>query len=82
MSRIARSSVAILLGLGFLLPAAWAAVGRDEAASLAQRMVPGRVLAVEHGVHVDNTLVWRIKVLTPAGQVRLVVVDAETGRSR
>jgi hypothetical protein len=82
MPRFARFSVAVLLALGFLLPAAWAGVGRDEAASLAQRMTPGRVLAVEHGVHVDNSLVWRVKVLTPAGELRLVVVDAETGRSR
>ncbi|HSV79458.1 MAG TPA: hypothetical protein VLK85_09670, partial [Ramlibacter sp.] len=68
--------------LGFLLPAAWAGVGRDEAVSLAQRMAPGRVLAVEHGVHVDNSLVWRVKMLTPAGELRLVVIDTETGRSR
>jgi hypothetical protein len=82
MPRFARSSVALFLALGFLLPAAWAAVGRDEAASLAHRMAPGRVLAVEQGVHVDSSLVWRVKVLTPAGELRLVVIDAETGRSR
>jgi hypothetical protein len=82
MQRIAHSSVALLLGLAFLLPAAWAGVDRDQAASLAQRIAPGRVLAVERGVHVDNSIVWRIKVLTAGGEVRLVVIDAETGRSR
>ena len=82
MPRFARTSVALLLALGILLPAAWAGVGRDDAASLAQRMAPGRVLAVEHGVLVDNSLVWRVKVLTPAGELRLVVIDAETGKSR
>jgi uncharacterized membrane protein YkoI len=82
MTRLIRTSIAALLGLGFLLPAAWAAVNRDEAASLAQRAAPGRVLAVEQGVHVDNTLVWRVKVLTPAGEVRQVVIDAASGRSR
>jgi drug/metabolite transporter superfamily protein YnfA len=82
MPRFARSSLALVLALGFLLPAAWAGVGREEAASLAQRMAPGRVLAVEHGVHVDNSLVWRVKVLTAAGELRLVVIDTETGRSR
>jgi hypothetical protein len=82
MPRFARPSLALVLALGFLLPAAWAGVGRDEAASLAQRMAPGRVLAVEHGVHVDNSLVWRVKVLTAAGELRLVVIDTETGRSR
>ena len=82
MPRIVRSSVAFLLALGVLLPAAWAGISRDEAVSLAQRMAPGRVLAVEHGVHVDNSLVWRVRVLTSAGDLRLMVIDAETGRSR
>src|SRR3954471_10481914 len=73
---------ALLLSLLFMLPAAWAGVDRDQAGAIAQRVAPGRVLAVERGLHVDNTLVWRVKVLTPAGEVRLVVIDAETGRSR
>lgn len=82
MPHLVRSSLAVLLGLLFLLPAAWAAVDRGEAAAVAQRKVPGRVLAVERGVHVDASIVWRVQVLTPAGQVRLVVIDAETGRLR
>ncbi|HET8747984.1 MAG TPA: PepSY domain-containing protein [Ramlibacter sp.] len=73
---------ALLLGLLFLLPPAWAAVDREQAAAIAQRVTPGRVLAVERGVHVDGTIVWRIQVLTKAGEVRMVVIDAETGRSR
>lgn len=81
MPRITRNSVALLLALAFL-PVAWAAVGRDEAVSLAQQKAAGRVLAVERGVHVDNRVVWHVKVLTAAGEVRLVVIDAETGRSR
>jgi uncharacterized membrane protein YkoI len=82
MRRLARSSIALFLALGFLLPAAWAAISRDEAVSVAQRMVTGRVLAVEHGIQMDNTVVWRIRMLTPAGDLRLVVIDAETGRVR
>jgi hypothetical protein len=82
MPRVVRSGAALLLSLGLLLPAAWAGVSRDEAASLAQRMAPGRVLAVENGVHVDNRQVWRVRVLTSAGELRLVVIDADTGRSR
>jgi uncharacterized membrane protein YkoI len=82
MPRIAIPTVALLLGLVFLLPSAWAAVDRNEAASIAQRVAPGRVLAVERGLHVDNSVVWRVKVLTAAGEVRLLVIDAETGRSR
>lgn len=82
MRRISLSGIAVFLAAVFLLPAAQAAVDRNEAAALAQRVAPGRVLAVEHGLHVDNTVVWRIKVLTSAGEVRLVVIDAQTGRSR
>jgi uncharacterized membrane protein YkoI len=73
---------AVLLALLFLLPPAHAAVNRDEAASIAQRVAPGRVLAVERGVHVDESIVWRVKVLTSTGEVRQVVIDAQTGRSR
>lgn len=82
MSRLSTVRLTLLVGLMALLPAAWAALDRDEAAAVATRTTPGRVLAVERGVHVDNSLVWRVRVLTPAGQVRLVVIDAETGRSR
>ena len=82
MPRIALSRLAVLIGLVLLLPTAWAGVSRDEAASLAQHMVPGRVLAVERGVHVDNNVVWRVRVVTAAGELRLLVIDAETGRSR
>ena len=76
------TSGALLLGLLFLLPPAWADVDRNQATSIAQGVVAGRVLAVERGLHVDDSLVWRIKVLTPAGDVRLIVIDAKTGRSR
>jgi uncharacterized membrane protein YkoI len=82
MQRITRSTIALVLGLVFLMPAAWARVDRDEAVSLAQRVAPGRVLAAERGLHVDNTLVWRVKVLTRQGEVRDVVIDVESGRIR
>jgi uncharacterized membrane protein YkoI len=80
MSKITRT-VAFLLALA-VLPAAWAAIGREEAASLAQQKTPGRVLAVERGVHVDNSIVWHVKMVTAAGEIRLVVIDAATGRAR
>jgi thiamine transporter ThiT len=81
MLRTALSSVAIVLGLAFVLPA-WAAVDRAQATALAQHMVPGRVLAVERGLYVDNTVIWRIKVLTASGEIREVVIDAQTGKPR
>lgn len=82
MTSLIRATVILLLSLGFLLPAARAEMTREEAASIAQRAAPGRVLAVEHGVHVDNKLVWRVRMLTEAGELRLFVIDAETGRLR
>jgi hypothetical protein len=82
MPRITPSSFALVLGLLFLMPAAWAGVDRDQAVSLAQRVASGRVLAVERGLHVDNTVVWRVTVLTAQGQIRNIVIDADTGRSR
>jgi uncharacterized membrane protein YkoI len=59
---------------------AWADVGRDEAATIAQRAVQGRVLAVERGIDASNRPVWRVKVLTANGELRVVLVDLATGR--
>jgi uncharacterized membrane protein YkoI len=61
-----------------VLPA-WADVSRDDAAAIAQRMTQGRVLAVERA-DAGNRPVWRVKVVTPAGDVRVVLVDVATGR--
>lgn len=59
---------------------AWAAVGRDEAAAVAQRETGGRVLAVERS-EAGGRAVWRVKVVTPRGDVRVVLVDATTGQT-
>ena len=80
--RTALSSLALVLGLAAVVPAAWAAVDRDQAVTLAQRVAPGRVLAVERGLHVDNSIVWRVKVLSAQGEIRDVVIDATSGRTR
>ena len=58
---------------------AWADVGRDEAAAVAQRVASGRVLAVERA-EVAGKTVWRVKILSAQGEVRVVVVDAASGR--
>jgi len=60
---------------------AWADVSRDEAAAMAQRETGGRVLSVERA-EVDGRLVWRVKVVTPRGDVRVVMVEAGGGGSR
>lgn len=68
----------------FLLVAshlAWAEVSRDDAATLAQRASGGRVLSVEKSES-SGPPVWRVKVVTPAGEVLVIQVDAATGRVR
>lgn len=59
---------------------AWADVSRDDAAAVAQRASGGRVLAVERA-DAGNRPVWRVKVLTPHGDVRVILVDVATGRT-
>ncbi|MDE2081666.1 MAG: PepSY domain-containing protein [Burkholderiales bacterium] len=70
------SLCALLVALS--LPA-WADVSRDEAAAAAQRVASGRVLAVERA-EVDHRPVWRVKILSAQGEVRIVVVDVASGR--
>lgn len=56
-----------------------AAASRDDAAAIAQRETGGRVLAVERA-EVDGRAVWRVKVVTTRGEVRVVLVDISSGR--
>jgi uncharacterized membrane protein YkoI len=60
---------------------AWADVGRDDAAAVAQRASGGRVLSVEKS-EASGQPVWRVKVVTPAGEVRVIQVDVATGQVR
>ena len=58
---------------------AWAAVSRDDAAAMAQQASGGRVLAVERA-EAGGRAVWRVKVVTPRGDVRVVLIDVATGQ--
>ena len=60
---------------------AWADVSRDDAAALAQRETGGRVLAVERAES-GGRAVWRVKVVTARGDVRVILVDVATGRTQ
>lgn len=71
-----RAAAAVLAAA--MLPA-FAAIGRDEAAALAQRDTGGRVLAVERA-DAGGRPVWRVKVVTPRGDVRVVLFDVATGQ--
>ena len=59
---------------------AWAAVSRDDAAAVVQRGTGGRVLSVERA-DAGGRPVWRVKVVTPRGDVRVVLVDVATGQT-
>ena len=56
-------------------PAAWADVGPDQAAAVAAQATGGRVLSVDRAGRA-----WRVKVVTGRGEVRVVMVDAASGR--
>ena len=58
---------------------AWADIGRDEAAAAAQRVAAGRVLSVEK-TESGSRPVWRVKILTAQGEVRVILIDAVSGR--
>ena len=58
---------------------AWADVSRDDAAAAAARMAAGRVLSIEKA-DAGGRAVWRVKVLTAQGEVKVILIDATTGR--
>ena len=58
---------------------AWADISRNEAAAAAQRLSDGRVLSVEK-TESDRRPVWRVKILTAQGEVRVILIDAVSGR--
>lgn len=76
MKHLAKFACALLLAA--CLPA-WADVSREQAAAVAQQVSGGRVLAVERA-QAGQRPVWRVKVVTRAGEVRVVLVDAASGR--
>ena len=73
-----RSTLAALLMLALAGPVL-AAASRDDAAAAAQRDSGGRVLSVDRS-EAGGRPVWRVKVVTPRGDVRVILVDVATGR--
>lgn len=76
MKLLTALTTALLIAL--TLPA-WADVSPDEAAATAQRTIGGRVLAVDKADR-GGRAVWRVKVLTPQGEVKVILVDVASGR--
>ena len=54
---------------------AWADIGANDAAAVAAQTHGGRVLSVDRAGQA-----WRVKLVTPRGEVRVVLIDAATGR--
>lgn len=75
-----RKQFCIALLLAAALPA-WAQVSREQAAAQAQQQTGGRVLSVEQA-DAGGRIVWRVKVVTPRGDVRVVMVDGGGGQRR
>lgn len=75
------NKAALLLACALLAGSvpAWADIGRDDAAAVAARAAAGRVLSVERG-EVNGRPVWRVKVVTAQGEVRVIFVDVASGR--
>lgn len=59
---------------------AWADLSRDDAAAAAQRLSSGRVLSVEK-TESGRRPAWRVKVITAQGEVRVILIDAASGRA-
>jgi hypothetical protein len=53
-------------------------MSRDDAAAAAQRATGGRVLSVDRADS-GGRAAWRVKVVTPRGDVRVVMIDAGGG---
>jgi uncharacterized membrane protein YkoI len=71
----------ICAALILLAAPAWADISRDGAAAVSQRVASGLVLSVEKAES-GGLPVWRVKVLTGQGEVRVILVDVATGQAQ
>jgi uncharacterized membrane protein YkoI len=77
MNALVKSVCALLI---VLAAPAWADLSRDDAAAAAQRLSSGRVLSVEK-TESGRRPAWRVKVITAQGEVRVILIDAASGRA-
>jgi hypothetical protein len=71
-------STLVMLALA-CAPSVWADVGPDDAAAVAAQISGGaRVLSVERAG--GQRMAWRVKLVTSQGEVRVILIDAATGR--
>ena len=70
----------LFAALMLLAAPAWADLSRDDAAAAAQRVSGGRILSVEK-TESGRRPVWRVKVVTARGEVRVILIDAVSGQA-
>ena len=58
---------------------AWADVTRDNAVAIAQRASGARVLSADR-TDAGGQPAWRVKLVTAQGEVRVILIDAASGR--
>lgn len=66
--------ICMVLMLSLAPEPASAARSLDEAVRIVQRQTDGRILSAEQ-VRRGNRIIYRIKVLTPKGHVRVITID-------
>ena len=71
----------LAFSLGLVSPDASAAMSREQAVRMVQQQTDGRILSVDT-VRRGNRIIYRIKVLTPEGHVRVIEVDGGRVDSR
>lgn len=76
MNTLIKLTCAVLL---VLAAPAWADLSREQAAAAAQRVHSGRVLSVDKA-DAQGRPVWRVKVVTAQGEVRVILIDAAGGQ--
>lgn len=64
----------LAFSLGLVSPDASAAMSREQAVRMVQQQTNGRILSVDT-VRRGNRIIYRIKVLTPEGHVRVIEID-------
>ena len=69
----------LLVFLLLMSAVVYADIGEKQAASIAQGVYAGRVLAVKL-VRGNETAVYRVKTLSAGGDIHIVVIDANSGR--
>lgn len=68
-------TLALILSLNAPVYAAANGISKQQAVSIAQQVQPGRVLAVKR-----KGAVYRVKTLNDKGEVRIILIDANSGK--